>query len=345
MRSVHLILMLRAYRFVKAILKYLAAVNLTPVPVSGHPIYTSSQDVSVIVPTIDPDPSTFQDALLTWYDNGPREIIIVTTHAYLSQVRDLVDDALKNVSGKSGKQSGEVVKAVAIPQVNIFSTMRASKRKQLAHGISQTSGRIVVLCDDDVFWPTSDVNHHGFLSRVLACFEDARVGGVGTLQRARPPTVDAQAHSTFEPEPSYGQATSPPNSVTCTIAEELAAWRLCQRNFSIAGTQFLDGSVTCLSGRTAAYRASVLKDEAFLRQFTHDLWRGKQPLDSGDDTFITRWLYSHGWRARIQMDSEARIETTVAKDWRKFGKQMLRWTRNSRRSYLRCLFGIPSIWR
>lgn len=294
--------------------------------VSDHPVFTSFQDVSVIVPTIDPDALTFQKAFLTWYHNGPQEIFIVTTQIYIGQVRDLVANALTNASVRSGRlQSGEVVKAVAVPLVHVLSIARASKRKQLVHGISQASGSILVLCDDDVFWPTSNNHDRGFLSRVLACFEDPRVGGVGTLQRARIPAADAQEHS--------------------TIAQELAARRLCQRNFSIASTQFLDGSVTCLSGRTAAYRASILKDEAFVRQFTHDIWRGQQLLDSGDDTFITRWLYSHGWRARIQMDPEAKIETPVAKDWQKFGKQMLRWTRNSRRSYLRCLFGIRDIWR
>ena len=73
-------------------------------------------------------------------------------------------------------------------------------------------------------------------------------------------------------------------------------------------------------------------------------WRGKYLLDSGDDTFITRWLYSKGWAVKIQIDPNAEISTVVA-DSPKYLQQLMRWARNSRRSYLRCIFYIPGIWR
>ena len=134
-----------------------------------------------------------------------------------------------------------------------------------------------------------------------------------------------------------------PRDRAATIWETLAAQRLRQRNLSIMRSNGLDGSVTCLSGRTAAYRASILKNKSFLQSFTNDMWRGKYRLDSGDGTFITRWLYSQGWGVQIQTSPMANIDTIVL-DSADFIKQQLRWTRNSQRSYIRCLFGIPKSW-
>lgn len=116
------------------------------------------------------------------------------------------------------------------------------------------------------------------------------------------------------------------------------------RNLSISASSYVDGGVTCLSGRTAGYGAEILKDAAFISSFTKDFWRGKYLLDSGDDTFITRWLYAKGWEIRIQSEPEAEIETVVA-DSAKLLRQLLRWTRNTRRSFLRCIFYIPDLKR
>lgn len=151
--------------------------------------------------------------------------------------------------------------------VHIYSIPRRSKRKQTAYGVARGVGEIFVLCDDDVFWPSTDL-----LPNILACFNKAEIGGVGTLHFARLPCDRA-----------------------ATVWEILATQRLRRRDLSIMSSNGLDGSVTCLSGRTAAYRASILKDKSFLQSFTNGMWRGEYLLKSGDDTFITRWLYSQGW--------------------------------------------------
>ena len=266
-------------------------------------LYNKPRNVSVIVPTIDPD-SSFSEAFTTWYLNAPREIIIVTTDVYLDKVRELVRVALQAIPHN-----------ISI-SVEIYSIPRPSKRQQMAYGMARAVSEIFVLCDDDAFWPTTEL-----LPNILTCFKKAEIGGVGTLQFARLPHDRA-----------------------ATIWETMAAQRLRRRNLSIMKSNGLDGSVTCLSGRTAAYRASILKDQSFLQKFTNDMWRGKYRLDSGDDTFITRWLYSQGWGVQIQTSPMANIETTVL-DSAGFIKQQLRWTRNSRRSSIRCLFGIRNFWR
>ena len=266
-------------------------------------LYDKPRNVSVIVPTINPD-CRFPEAFTTWYRNAPREIIIVTTDAYLDKIHGLVRGALQAIPQNIGTS------------VDIYSIPRPSKRKQMAYGITRAVSEIFVLCDDDAFWPTTEL-----LPNILTCFKNADIGGVGTLQFARLP-----------------------RDRTATVWETLAAQRLRRRNLSIMKSNGLDGSVTCLSGRTAAYRASILKNKSFLQSFTNDLWRGKYRLDSGDDTFITRWLYSQGWGIKIQTSPMANIDTIVL-DSADFIRQQLRWTRNSRRSFIRCLFGIPKIWR
>jgi len=159
------------------------------------------------------------------------------------------------------------------------------------------------------------------LKYVLACFEDLKMGGVGTCQ-----TVHAVDPSGYQ-----------------TVWEVLAGFRLSIRNIEVAASTHIDGGVCCISGRTAAYRTLILKDPAFLYGFTNDLWLGKYPLNSGDDKFLTRWMVSHGWNTFIQVCPEAELESTFKNNWR-FIKQVLRWTRNTWRSDFRSLFSERYIW-
>jgi hypothetical protein len=102
------------------------------------------------------------------------------------------------------------------------------------------------------------------LPLILACFEDAQIGGVGTSQVVLPQSTSGKF----------------------TVWETLAAFRLSIRNIEIAASTHMDGGVPCLSGRTAAYRTMILQDEAFLHGFTNDFWRGKYHLNSGASTSL-----------------------------------------------------------
>lgn len=87
----------------------------------------------------------------------------------------------------------------------------------------------------------------------------------------------------------------------------------------------IDGSISTLSGRTAAYRAEILQTSKFRHYFANDSWRGK-PLNSDDDKCLTRYVYSNGWKIQIQFDKQAVLETTV-ENGPKYLHQCLRWAR------------------
>jgi hypothetical protein len=115
------------------------------------------------------------------------------------------------------------------------------------------------------------------------------------------------------------------------------------RNIEITATTYIDGGVCCLSGRTAMYRTSILRDPDFQWKFTHEFWRGKYHQHSGDDKFLTRWLHSHAWKTYIQACKESELSSTFKDNWR-FLLQLLRWTRNTWRSDMRSLLTERHVW-
>jgi hypothetical protein len=115
------------------------------------------------------------------------------------------------------------------------------------------------------------------------------------------------------------------------------------RNLEITASTYIDGGICCLSGRTAAYRTSILRDPDFQWKFTHEFWLGKYLQHSGDDKFLTRWMHSHYWKTYVQACPEAELLSTF-KNNSKFLLQLLRWTRNTWRSDLRSIFIERHIW-
>ena len=227
-----------------------------------------------------------------------------------------VDDQVRHLNGLIRKsfEGTEYSRTT----VTVLTLSSAGKRKQMARGLERAKGSIIIFVDDDVFWQPL------LLRYVLACFEAKEVGGVGTRQRA------------YLADEELGRTSS--------IWQRLADSRLLKRNRNQAAMNYLDGGVTCLSGRTAAYRSKIVKSPLFRQCFTRDLWLGIYLLDAGDDTFCTRWLIANGWLVKMQMAPEAEVYTVVLES-SVFLKQVLRWARNSKRSSIRCLFGIPEIWR
>lgn len=207
----------------------------------------------------------------------------------------------------------ELANSVDPQRIRVITVPYANKRLQMVRGIKEVTTDIIVFADDDAIWPPT------LLPYVLACFEDQRIGGVGTSQRVQP----------------VGEKF--------TVWEILAAFRLTIRNIEISASTHIDGGVCCLSGRTAAYRTVILKDPEFIHGFTHDYWLDKYHLNSGDDKFLTRWMVSHGWSTYIQCCEEAELLSTMKPNWR-FLKQVLRWTRNTWRSDMRSLFTERHIW-
>ncbi|KAI9245494.1 nucleotide-diphospho-sugar transferase [Helicostylum pulchrum] len=241
------------YRYLWFFIKVAAWLVYQPKQPKQNPTYTGERDVTIIVPTIDAG-EEFKIAARSWLACGPKEIIIITETSMRGPLQELADE-------------------VDPTKIRVLTVSKANKRLQMVKGVNAATTEIVVFSDDDAIWKPT------MLDYILACFEDLKMGGVGTSQTVH--AVDPNGHQ--------------------TMWEILAGFRLTSRNIEIAASTHIDGGICCLSGRTAAYRTLILKDPAFQYCFTNDLWLGKYPLNSGDDKFLTRWMVSHGWNTYAQI--------------------------------------------
>ena len=210
-----------------------------------------------------------------------------------------------------------MINSIGTPRVRVLSIAYPNKRHQIVRAIPEIRTCITVFADDDVLWPSK------LLQWMLAPLEDESFGGVGTNQRLR-------------------RAENP----TCSqrIYGYLNALYLERRNFDCAACMYMDGGLPCLSGRTVAFRTSILQDEAFKWSFTHEEWLGRYRLNADDDNFITRWLVTHNKRIAYQYHKEAEVLTTL-EDNPNFIKQCLRWSRSNWRSNLTSMFWDRQVWR
>jgi cellulose synthase/poly-beta-1,6-N-acetylglucosamine synthase-like glycosyltransferase len=211
------------------------------------------------------------------------------------------------------KRLTDLTNSVSSSSIRVFSITYANKRRQMCRALPEVITKITLFADDDVIWPPK------ILDWILAAFEKPDIGGVGTCQRLR-------------------RVERP------SIWSVLGALYLERRNFEISATTHLDGGVSCLSGRTVAYRTHILQDQEFTYGFTHEHWLRKYQLNTDDDNFITRWMVSHGWKTYVQYHQEAELQTTL-EDNSKFLKQCLRWSRSNWRSNLKSMLHERHIWR
>lgn len=166
----------------------------------------------------------------------------------------------------------------------VLSVPKPNKRVQMVLGVNAATTDIVALSDDDAIWTEQ------FLDWCLAPFDDRAMGGVGSKQIMIP--VDSSRVSFWE---------------------VIADFRLTMRMIEASASTYLDGGMSCISGRTAIYRRQILADPVFQQAFVNETWRGKYALHSGDDKFITRWLVTHEWNMQMQNHKEACLQTTFSK--------------------------------
>lgn len=204
-------------------------------------------------------------------------------------------------------------------RIRLFTVTHPNKRRQMTRAIPEVQTAITVFADDDVIWPPK------VLTWMLAPFEkDEQYGGVVTCQRLQ-------------------RAISP--TLSQRIWGFLGALYLERRNFDCAATTHIDGGLPCMSGRSVAYKTSILQDDAFTYAFTNEgWWFGKYQLNADDDNFITRWMVSHGWETFMQYHPEAEVQTTL-EDNPTFLKQCARWSRSNWRSNLTSMFDEGHIWQ
>lgn len=193
-------------------------------------------------------------------------------------------------------------------RVKLYTVDRADIRHQLLKGISETSTKLVVLVDDDSRWSAQ------ILKSVASAFNDPSVGGVNTMQYVRPRLNPG-----------------------LNVWESCGALNLVRRNILHSAVAcFHNGQVLNLSGRTVAYRTHILQDDAFKNAFVNDYWKGKFLLRTGDDSFITSWIINRGWNTAFMNHADAVIVTTVNDDMT-YLNQVMRWSRDTARHYLRDL--------
>jgi cellulose synthase/poly-beta-1,6-N-acetylglucosamine synthase-like glycosyltransferase len=184
--------------------------------------------------------------------------------------------------------------------VRVLGVPKLGKRIQMSAALTHIQTKIIVWADDDVYWPSD------YLQHLVAIFENPKVGAGGTCQRIR-----RSNGSSWWPQ-------NPFNSLSTGYIE--------RRVFNNLASNAIDGSISTLSGRSAAYRMEILKCEEFMsgpKGFLAGSFRGKK-LDSDDDKFLTRWVYSHGWEIAIQ--TAVCLETTCEENWG-YLHQCMRWAR------------------
>jgi hypothetical protein len=217
------------------------------------------------------------------------------------------------------KQVSDLVASLDAPNISVVSIPHANKREQIVAAIPRIETSITVLADDDVWWQST------LLDQILAPLEqNATIGGVATCQRVR-----RLGHPTWSER----------------LWEYLGALYIERRNFETRATYAMDGGTSCLSGRTVAYRSAILKDQAFMFGFTHEMWRGRYRLKTDDDNFITRWLVNHGWGTAVQQTPEAEVLTTLETNSKFFTGQCMRWSRSNWRSNFTSLFVEQNVIR
>ncbi len=193
-------------------------------------------------------------------------------------------------------------RAIAEPRLTVIPFVHTGKRSALGVGIRAATSQILVLSDSDTNWAP------GLLRELLAPFGDPKVGGVGSRQNAY----------------------SPGRSVWRRVAD----WIIDVRYLDYVRAQSRSGAVACLSGRTVAYRRSIVMP--VLEHLVDEFFLGRR-CDSGDDGRLTWLVLASGYKTVYQ--STARAYSMFPDTCRVFLKQRLRWSRNSYRTY------CTAIWK
>ncbi|KAL1851644.1 hypothetical protein VTK73DRAFT_9410 [Phialemonium thermophilum] len=298
-----LFIVLWLWRYVRLIVHCYTHYRYKSKPVPEKPTYSSS-DVTVVIPTIHNHFAELQPSLESILACKPAKLILVTTWSKF--------DALKQVAESLRCPDDHQT------EISVLYVDKANKRLQLCEALKgdHVQTPIIVLADDDVEWPST------LMPWLLAPFEDPDMGGVGTCQRVK---------------------RVRDGDVMTRVYNWLGAAYIQRRNFEISATHAMDGGTSCMSGRTGAYRAAILKSHDFLEGFQTERWRHYN-LNADDDNFVTRWLVSHQWKTWIQYEPECEIETTLENS-SKFLYQCSRWARSNWRSNYTSLVVERYVWK
>ena len=195
----------------------------------------------------------------------------------------------------------------SFPNIKLIVTKDPGKRPALARGIREATGEIVILSDSDTSWTGN------LLEEILKPFVDQEIAGVSARQN-----VESQ---------------------NASMIWRIENWLLDIRYIDFIPGMSVDGVVNCLSGRTAAYRRSLLLP--VLDELTSETFLGKTCV-GGDDVRLTHLMLVRGYKTVYQ--STARAQTVYSGGFGNFVRRKIRWSRNSYRANLRA-FWQGWIWR
>jgi hyaluronan synthase len=225
------------------------------------------------------------------------DILVACTRNWLSQ--DPTEVIL--VVDVDDTECHEKLDTIDDPRLRVIVFRHQGKRSALGQGIRAASGEIVVLSDSDTRW------EDGLLQAVQMPFADPMVGAVGTQQNV------------------YQRTTS--------VWRRVADWMVNLRYYDYVPAMGRKGAVICVSGRTAAYRRSVILP--VLPNLEHEFFMGRRCV-AGDDGRLTWLVLASGYKTVHQRS--ARAVSMFPDSFRAFVKQRVRWSRNSARTYLTALW-------
>ena len=189
---------------------------------------------------------------------------------------------------------------LALPTVKVLPWRHTGKRGALGAGVRAATGEIVVFSDSDTSW------RPGLLAALQMPFVNPQVGGVGSRQHVYLPRSD--------------------------VRRRVAYWALNTRYLDYVPAMSRRGGVACLSGRTAAYRRSVITP--LMPALEHEIFLGRACV-AGDDGRLTWLVLAAGYRTVYQASAQA--DSMFPDSWAAFVRQRVRWSRNSYRCYLTAL--------
>ncbi|EGS17127.1 uncharacterized protein CTHT_0074580 [Thermochaetoides thermophila DSM 1495] len=305
----HAFLALFTWRYLRLIGNIIGFYYYRPaIPLSNRLRYIPSRDVTVVIPTVDPNDKNFTECVESVAFNRPAKIVVVTVGQSLHTVAQAKVNALRYRFRDT---------QFVVDHSNV-----ANKRHQIAKGISKAATPIITFIDDTAVWGPN------MLQSILYAFEeDPHVGLVGTNKWVR-----------------RVSGLSP----WARIWNVLGATYLIRHNFEIRATNAIDGGIFVVSGRTYAMRAELCKDPEFLAGYTNEMFFFGLlgPLNPDDDNYNTRFAVRRGWKIKIQYTPESEMITTigVTNGMSKFLSQCCRWARTTWRSNVCSLITDRSIW-
>ncbi|KAF4546846.1 Hypothetical protein D9617_173g015910 [Elsinoe fawcettii] len=154
------------FRYFRLIVNLISHWTYRSISIPQNPTYTS-EDVTVIIPTIDANGEELRQTIQTCLNTGPAEVIVVTVETHIKKALKLVAEFKSN-------------------KVRILDVAKANKRRQMCRAIPEVMTKITIFADDDVIWPTT------LVPWMLAPFENEKIGAVGTCQglvRPKNPTL------------------------------------------------------------------------------------------------------------------------------------------------------------